>query len=61
VNNPKVAAAICGIAVLLIGFRMLTATEAPGTAVNLMNWMFLLLALVGLVGSLVILSRRPRR
>lgn len=56
-GNPKITALICGAAVLLIVFRMFSATEAPSSALNTLNWVFLLLALVGLVGSLVMLAR----
>lgn len=56
-GNPKVSAVVCAIVVLFLGYRMVTATEAPSTALNLLNWAFLLLALVGFVGSLVTLAR----
>ncbi|MCO5147053.1 MAG: hypothetical protein M9895_12855 [Aquamicrobium sp.] len=60
-GNPKVSAVVCAIAVLFLGYRMFTATEAPSTALNLLNWTFLLLALVGFVGSLVTLAKSRNR
>lgn len=56
-GNPKITAAICGVAALLIAFRMFTATEAPSGALDALNWVFLLLALFGFVGSLITLAR----
>lgn len=53
-NNPKVIATISGVVALYLGYAIFgPAGEAPGSALNTMNWVFFLLAVVACVGSIV--------
>ncbi|MBX9462960.1 MAG: hypothetical protein KL840_08310 [Aquamicrobium sp.] len=53
-NNPKVIATISGVVALYLGYSIFgPAGEAPSPALNAMNWVFFLLAVVACVGSIV--------
>ena len=56
-NNPKVTAAISGAVALYMAYSIFGATEAPSSALNTMQWVFLVLALVACIGSLYRISR----
>ncbi|MFC3074158.1 hypothetical protein [Shinella pollutisoli] len=56
-NNPKLVAVVSGVAALFLAYSIFGATEAPGTAVSAMNWVFFILALVACAGSLYKISR----
>ncbi len=56
-SSPAKTALISCVAVVLIGYSILSATETPSTAVSTMQYVFLGAAVVGLVGSLVKLGR----
>ncbi len=57
-NNPRVTAIISGIAALLLGWRIFSPDEAPSSILSILQWALFLAALVGLVGSLVQMSRK---
>lgn len=53
-NNPKLVAAISGIAALFLAYSIFgPSDEAPSSALGAMNWVFFLLAVVACVGSIV--------
>ena len=57
-NNPKVVAAVSGIAVIFLAFSIFgPSDEAPSSALNAMNWVFFLLALVACIGSIVLIMK----
>ena len=52
-NNPKVIAAISGLVAISLGYSIFGGSgEAPSSALNAMNWVFFILAVVACVGSL---------
>lgn len=51
-NNPKIVAAVSGAVALYQAFSIFGASEAPSSAVNTLNWAFLILALVACIGSI---------
>ena len=57
-NNPKLIAALSGVATLFLGYSIFgPADEAPSSAVNTMDWVFFMLALVAFVGSIVLIVK----
>jgi hypothetical protein len=56
-SSPGKTAALCVLAILLIGYSMLSADEAPSSAVRVLQYVFLAGAAIGLIGSLVKLGR----
>ena len=60
-NNPKLVAAISGVVALYLAYSIFgPADEAPGTALNIMNWVFFLLAAVACVGSIIQILKKER-
>ena len=60
-NNPKIVAAISAIAVIYLGYSMFGAQEeAASSALNTLNWVFLLLAILALIGSIVLMAKGGR-
>jgi hypothetical protein len=51
--TPKTSAIVSAVAVVLIGYSILSADESPSTALATLEYIFLALAAVGLVGSLM--------
>lgn len=57
-SNPRVVAAISAVGVLLLGWRIFfPGSEAPSSAVAILQWVFFIAAVIGLVGSLVQMTR----
>jgi hypothetical protein len=56
-NNPRTSAIVSAVAVVLLGYSIFGATEAPSSTLATLQYVLLALALVGLVGSLVKMSR----
>jgi hypothetical protein len=52
-KNPRVSAAISAIAIVLVGSMMFSSSEAPSTAVSILQWVLLIAGIVGLIGSLM--------
>ena len=55
--TPKTSAIVSAIAVVLIGYSILSANEAPSTALATLQYILLALGVVGLVGSLMKLGK----
>ena len=56
--NPRTTAIISAIGIALVGFSMLSSSgEAPSPAVATLEWILLACGVIGLVGSLVRMSR----
>ena len=60
-NNPFVSAAISLVGIGIIASMMLFTTEAPGSMESLLQWVFLAGAVIGLIGSLIMIAERRRR
>lgn len=57
-GNPKIVAVISGIAALFLASSIFgPSDEAPSSTLNLMNWVFFLLALVAFIGSVIQMSK----
>jgi hypothetical protein len=56
-GNPGRSAAISAAAVVLLGYMIISADEQPSTALAMLQYILLALAVVGLVGSLLKMSR----
>jgi hypothetical protein len=57
-SNPRVVAAISAVGVLLLGYRIFFSTgESPSPAVAILQWVFFIAAMIGLVGSLIQIAR----
>jgi len=55
--NSKVSALVGAIAVVYFGYQIFGATEAPSGTLSMLYWVFLLLGLFALVGSLFKISQ----
>jgi|GEM_PF-1167755 hypothetical protein len=51
-NNPKVTAAMSGVVALFLAYSIFGADEQPSSTLSMMNWFFLILAVIACVGSL---------
>ncbi|MBN9036888.1 MAG: hypothetical protein J0H53_12520 [Rhizobiales bacterium] len=51
--TPKTSAIVSAVAVVLIGYSILSADESPSTALATLQYILLAAAVVGLVGSLM--------
>lgn len=50
--NPKIVAFASGLAALFLAYSIFgPANEAPSRSLNTLNWVFLVLAIIGCVGS----------
>lgn len=59
-NDPRIVAVVSAIAVLFLGYSVFgLSEEAPSTALNTLNWVFFLMALVAFIGSVVQIMKRP--
>lgn len=56
-NNPKVIAPLSAVVALFLAYTIFSATEAPSSGLAAMNWIFLLLAVVACIGSLIQIAR----
>jgi hypothetical protein len=57
-SNPRTTAIISGIAVLLIGARILFGSEGVSPTLATLQWIFLAAGVVGLVGSLIQMGKK---
>jgi len=57
-RNPRTSAIVSVVGIVLIGSMMLFhGDEEPGTAVTVLQWIFLAGSVLGLVGSLIQMSK----
>ena len=56
-KNPRIAAVLCALVILISLWRLFGAAEAPSGGLAFMNWLFLILALVGLIGAIRAMTR----
>lgn len=60
-NNPKVVAVISGVVALYLAWSIFGGgAEAPSSALNAMNWVFFVLALVACIGSVYQIAKGGR-
>ena len=57
-SNPRTTAIISGIAVILIGARILFGSDGISPTLAILQWVLLAAELVGLVGSLSRMSKK---
>lgn len=57
-GNPRTTAIISGIAVLLLGYRIFFSSEGVSSTLAILQWALFVLALVGLIGSIVQMNKR---
>ncbi len=57
-SDPRVSAAVGAVAAAYFGYGIFAGTEAPSTALSTLNWVFFLLGLFALVGSLIKIAAR---
>ena len=57
-SNPRTTAIISGIAIILIGARILFANEGVSPTLAILQWVLLAAGVVGLVGSLIQMSKK---
>lgn len=57
-GNPRTTAIISGIAVLLLGYRIFFSGEGVSQMLAILQWVFFVLALIGLVGSLMQMGKK---
>ena len=58
-GNPRTTAIVSAIAIVLIGANMLLNNgETPSPTLAIVQWIFLGAAVVALIGSLVLMSRK---
>jgi len=56
-SNPRISALLSGGAVIYFAYSIFTATESPSPSLAMIQWIFLLLAGIGLVGSLIKIAK----
>lgn len=56
-KNPRVSAIACAAVAAWLIYSMATATEAPSTALAVLQYAFIAGALLGLVGALIQMSK----
>jgi hypothetical protein len=56
-NSPGKSAALSAVAIVLLGYMILSADERPSTALATLQYVLLAAAAVGLIGSLVKMGR----
>jgi len=56
-NNPKIVAPLSALVALYLAYTIFGAAEAPSSTLNIMQWVFLLLAVAAFVGSIVQLTK----
>jgi hypothetical protein len=56
-NSPGKSAALSAVAIVLLGYMILSADERPSTALATLQYVLLAAAAVGLIGSLVKMRR----
>jgi hypothetical protein len=57
-SNPRTTAIISGIAILLIGARILFGSEGISPTLAILQWVLLAAGVVGLVGSVIQMNRK---
>jgi hypothetical protein len=57
-GNPRTTAIISGIAVVLIGAKILFQSEGISPTLAILQWVLLAAGVVGLIGSLVQMNKR---
>lgn len=56
-SGPGKTALASIVAIVLVGYSILSAGEAPSTALSILQYVLLAMAVIGLVGSLVKMGR----
>ncbi len=56
-NNPKISALLSGLATVYFGYAIFVANEQPSTMLSFLNWLFFIIGLIGLAGSLVQIAK----
>lgn len=56
-NNPKIVALMSAVVALYLAYTIFTATEAPSTGLAAMHWLFLFLAAIACIGSLIQIAK----
>jgi hypothetical protein len=56
-SSPGKTAIISGIAIVVIGYSILSANESPSSALAVLQYALLAAGVVGLIGSLVKMGR----
>ena len=57
-NNPRIIVILSGIAALYLGYSIFVpGDEAPSGALNALNWVLFLMAIVGCIGSAIQIAR----
>jgi len=58
-GNPRTTALISAAGIVLVGANMLfNSGEAPSSALTVLQWVLLIAGVIGLVGSLIQLSKK---
>jgi hypothetical protein len=56
-SSPGKTAAMSAVAIVLIGYNILSSNESPSPALATLQYVLLLAAAIGLVGSIVKMNR----
>lgn len=56
--SPKTTAIISAIAIILMAIRIFGADEAASSTLTFLTYAFLILGIIGLIGSLIQISRQ---
>lgn len=59
-NDPRISAAICTAVAAWLGYTIFFASEAPGTFLAVVQWTFLLVAVLGAVAAVIRIVRDSR-
>lgn len=52
-NDPRISALICTLVAAWLGYTIFFGTEAPSTFLVVVQWTFLLVAILGAVAALI--------
>lgn len=59
-SDPRITALVCALAAAWIGYMIFSAAEAPSQMLAVVQWGFLIVALLGLVTAIIrLLRERP--
>lgn len=56
-KNPRLSAALSAAAVIFFAYQIFFSTEQPSPTLAMLQWVFLFLAAIGLVGALIRMSK----
>jgi hypothetical protein len=56
-QSPGRTAAISAVALVLIGYSILSSSESPSSGLAILQYALLIMALIGLIGSLARIGR----